>query len=126
MVEHLTRLSSQRVIRRLRVQVPPVSPIYDSVAQLVEPPTFNRMVVSSNLTRITKSKNPDVAQFGRAPDLGSGGSRFKSWYPDHIMLEVAKLVYVPGCGPGGVNPCEFKSRPSTQITLWRNWQTRRT
>ncbi len=30
----------------------------------------------------------DVAQSGSAPVLGTGGPRFKSWYPDLIIKEL--------------------------------------
>lgn len=41
----------------------------------------------------------------RAPDLGSGGRRFKSCHPDddHTkdMVGIAQLVRAPDCGSGG-------------------------
>ena len=34
----------------------------------------------------------DIAQLGRAPALGAGGRRFKSYYPDYSYLVINKKL----------------------------------
>ena len=51
-------------------------------SSVVEQRTENPRVVSSILTSGTGKKYRGVAQLARAPGLGPGGRRFKSFHPD--------------------------------------------
>ena len=66
---------------------------------LSRPCIINPNLVPSNLTgsflsKLEPNKIRDIAQLGRAPALGAGGRRFKSYYPENSLLK--NLTTSPG------------------------------
>ena len=88
---------------------------FDPLAQLVEHLTFNQVVRSSTLRRITIFSSADadlcagVAELADAPDLGSGTARCESSSlsgSTKQMVAMAELVYALDCGSSF---CGFES-----------------